>query len=368
MTAILFIVVLIIVNQMRPAKAGQFHTDYLDKEKTSAVNGIFVILIVISHAKQYIEIGGAYDDAYIAVSQHLGQMVVASFLFYSGYGMTESIKKKKAAYLKSVMTKRFWTLLINYELALLLFFIEGLMIGKTFSVKQVLLSMVAYSSIGNSSWYVFAMLVLYILFCISFLIIKFKDSPKLYYVSAAVLTLLIIGFVYVQMRAGRESYTYNTVILFALGVWWSLLKNVIEKVVMKNDIIYLITVMLVVGVYVPSYLHRYRDGIEAYTMWALAFTVLMVLMTMKISFFNPILSWFGKHVFSIYILQRLPMQLFDHFGCSQSHKYLFIICSFVVTVVIAVIFDKITGIISKKLFGKSSSNTLPPSAPLKAQG
>lgn len=38
MTAILFVVILIVVNQMKPAKEGEFHRDYLCKEKTTAIN------------------------------------------------------------------------------------------------------------------------------------------------------------------------------------------------------------------------------------------------------------------------------------------------------------------------------------------
>lgn len=353
MTAILFVVILIVVNQMKPAKEGEFHRDYLCKEKTTAINGIFVILIVISHAKQYIDIGGIYDDAYIAVSTHLNQMVVASFLFYSGYGMMESVKKKKFDYVKSVMTKRFWILLINFNLALCLYYVEGRLLGKTYTVKKLILSSFGWESIGNSSWYVFAILSLYIMFFVAFFIIRFTDNTKIYYVSALFLTLFIIAFVYFEMKMGRSRYTYNTVILFALGVWWSLLKNIIEKIVMKNDITYLITVALVLGVYFPAYFRRWSGGIEGYTVWAIAFTVCMILVTMKISFFNPILSWFGKHVFSIYILQRLPMYIFEYLGYNESHKYMFIICSFAVTVVLAVIFDKFTTMISKRLFGKN---------------
>lgn len=352
MTVFLVIAVFILFNQMNAAKEGQFHKDYLDKDKTTAVNGFFVILILLSHAKQYIDTGGAYDAAYMAVSSHLNQMVVASFLFYSGYGMTESVKRKKYSYVKSIMTRRFWTLFINFNLALVLYFAEWLYLKKTVTLKQMLLATIGWSSYGNSSWYIFAIFLLYILFFVSFFVIKFNDNPKLYYFCAAVFTGLVIAAVYVQMKMGRESYTYNTMILFALGVWWSLFKDLIEKIVMKNDIIYFFILMLVVGAYCLTYFRRWKGGIEFYSLWAIAFTVLMLLITMKVSFFNPILSFFGRHVFSIYILQRLPMYLFDKLGYSQSHKYMFVICCIAVTIVLAVIFDKVTGIIDKAIFDR----------------
>lgn len=352
MTVFLVVAVLILFNEMKAAKEGQFHKDYLSKDKTAAVNGFFVILILLSHAKHYIDTGGAYDSAYMAVSSHLNQMVVASFLFYSGYGMTESVKRKKYPYVKSIMTNRFWKLLLNYCLALVIYCVEWIFLRKYVTLRQLLDDTIGWSLKGNTGWYIFAMFLLYILFFISFFIIKFNDNPKLYYLCAVVFTGLVIAAVYVQMKLDRNGYTYNTLILFALGVWWSLLRDLIDKIVMKNDMVYFFILMLVVGAYCLTYFRRWKGGIEFYSLWAIAFTVLIILITMKVSFFNPILSFFGRHVFSIYILQRLPMYFFDNLGYSQSHKYMFVICCIAVTIVLAVIFDKVTGVIDKAIFDR----------------
>ena len=69
---------------------------------------------------------------------------------------------------------------------------------------------------------------------------------------------------------------------------------------------------------------------------------MILLFTMKVSIDSPILSWFGSHVFSIYILQRIPMMILDWLGISRSHKYYFLVLSFVITILIAMIFDDIT--------------------------
>lgn len=358
MTGILIVVLLLMFNQMNAAKEGQFHTDYLSKEKTGAINGIFVIFVFLRHVVQYIQLGGTFDAGFMKVDAYLNQLIVVSFMFYSGYGMMESVKKKKFLYVKSIMQKRFWVLLLNLNLVLCLFYIEGRFIGKTFTLKNILLSTFGWESLGNSSWYIFAILSIYIMFFVAFFVIKFTDNTKVYYLSAALLTIMIIAFVYFQMKMDRDGFMYNTVIIFALGVWWSLLKNIIEKVVMKNDIIYLFVMMIVVGIYCFSYFRRWKNGIEGYTVWAVAFAVLMILVTMKVSFFNPVLSWFGNHVFSIYILQRLPMNLFQYLGFNESHKYMFVICSFAVTVVMAVVFDKISAEIVKLLFNRKKTTAV----------
>lgn len=66
--------------------------------------------------------------------------------------------------------------------------------------------------------------------------------------------------------------------------------------------------------------------------------MIIVELSMKIKIGNNILHWFGTHVFSVYILQRLPMMVLRHLGFA-GHRYAFIIISFAVTVVLAVWFD-----------------------------
>ena len=150
-------------------------------------------------------------------------------------------------------------------------------------------------------------------------------------------------------KAGKEGFWYNTIILFPLGFWYSYFKNTIEKILMKNDIIYSSILAVVVIAYIFAYLHRF-DKLLIYEIWAMLFCALTVMLTMKISLQNEILKFLGKHIFSIYIIQRIPMILLDHYGLSGRHKYVFLIVSFAITIAMALIFDFITGKISSAIW------------------
>lgn len=345
----LIILLFIIFNSAEVASENKFQTDYLSKVKTSAIKGIFVILIVFSHYSQYVTLGGIYDEPYLALQKHLHQMVVVMFWFYSGYGMMESIAKKRFAYIKSIITKRLPTVLINFDLAVVLFIIVGGVLGRKYSLSNILLSFVGWSSVGNSNWYIFVTLVLYILTFISFSILKKYDKKSTLYIGAALMTVLTVLFVFCMMKVGRPTRFYNTTIVFVVGIWYSLLKTKIEALVMKNDYLYTFFSGLLVAVYLLSYRFRWELGIEGYTVWAIAFTLLIVVGTMKITICNNILIWFGNHVFSVYILQRIPMMILERMGLAVNHKYIFLICSLVATIFMAMVFDYITDKMWKKV-------------------
>lgn len=350
MVFFLLILLLLMFVEAKVAPEGAFETDYMSKDKTSAIKGIFVILIVFSHFSQYVTLGGSYDAPYLSLKAHLNQMVVAMFWFYSGYGIMESVTKKGFAYVKTIPTRRFLTVLLNFDLAILLFLIVGAFLGNTYSLSTILWSLIGWKSVGNSNWYIFATLVLYLLTFLSFLLLKWRQTRPAHYAAVMLLTVLTIVFVYVQMKMGRPGYCYNTLILFPLGCWYSLLRNKVETIIMRNDLVYALAGLLVLAAYAVSFRYRFSKGIEAYTVWAVAFTLLVVLITMKITFYNAFLTWFGNHVFSVYILQRIPMMILSHLGLAQNHKYVFLIVSFIGTIVLAMLFDWLTGKLHEKLY------------------
>lgn len=321
---------------------GKFNTDYLSKQCTTAVNGIFVVLVVFSHYSQYAGFDSAIDMPYLALRAHLGQMAVAPFLFYSGYGMMESIKRKGSAYVNKVPSK-FWKLLLRMWIAILLYLALAFVLGIEYPTKDILLAFTLWTAVGNSNWYIFAVLGLYILIYISFSVSRDYSTRRGRVSAIAILTALSVLFVFVLMKAGRPTYCYNTIIIMPLGFIYSEFREDIERLIMRSEPAYLLTLLCVLAIYIISYKNRYDYGIEVYTVWAAAFTSLFVLITVKLRICNKVLDWFGTHIFPVYILQRLPMIFLDHFGLIEHHKYICLIVVFVITLPLAVIFDKLTG-------------------------
>ena len=333
--------VLIVFNGAQFSDSSEFNDRYLDKKYTSAVNGVFVVLIVFSHYSQYFTSIGVLDSPYIYLKECMGQIVVATFWFYSGYGMMEAVRRTDGKYIDKIPTK-FWQLLLRFDIAVLVFWTVNAILGKLYPLKTLMLALTGWESVGNSNWYIFAILVEYILMYAAFKLGNFwsQDSGRL--IGLAFLVAFTAAFVFVLMKADRPSYTYNTIMIMPFGALYSEFRRRIENVVMRNDISYLLCLAALVAIYVLSSFRRWRGGIEVYTIWAISFICIVVVLTMKARIYNPLLEWFGKHIFSIYILQRLPMLVLAHFGCIESHKYISLVVTFAVTLPMALLFERLT--------------------------
>jgi hypothetical protein len=78
---------------------------------------------------------------------------------------------------------------------------------------------------------------------------------------------------------------------------------------------------------------------------------------MKINIRSSILDWFGEHIFSFFILQRIPMMIFMYFKLNRNYA-LFVILSFFGTVFLSVLFDAAMDKLDSVLFKKRPKKEL----------
>ncbi len=342
MLLIFFAIVLVGLYPMEISKRGQFNKSYLSIEDTTSIKGIFVLLVFCSHFIQYYDLVTTIDQGYMPFRKFLGQLVVVMFLFYSGYGILESIKKKGVNYVKKIPVNRCVKVLLHLDIAVVLFIIFDFIIGKELTVKKVLLSLIGWANVGNSNWFIFTIVVLYLITFIVFMIFR-----KHLWLGALFTTALTVVYMYI-MNDYQDKYWFNTALCFALGMWYSIFKEKIEKILMKNEIIY--WAVLGVTAFALLWCYKNRKEFAIYEAYTILFTLLIVFGSMKIKIGNQILDWFGKHVFSIYILQRIPMTIFGYFPVIEKNVYFYFTLSIALTVLMAQYFDKLMGIIDNKLF------------------
>ena len=244
-----------------------------------------------------------------------------------------SLKTKKD-YLQK-FPKRIFKVWLQFAVAVCLFLILNLFMGKVYSIPTILLSFTAWQSVGNSNWYILAILVLYALSYISGLMISLKT---IIFVSVGCCVYIVV-----LILCGRGSWYYNTIFCYPLGMLFGEYEQKVQMLLEKTDT-YL---MIVVGC-VVAFLATYLCAIKCHgVIWLVMvelrgnmFVLLVVLATSRIKIGNPMLNWLGKHTFEIYILQRLPMIALSGSGLN---KYVYFIICAVVTGLDSFLYQKLMG-------------------------
>ena len=211
----------------------------------------------------------------------------------------ESIKQKKEPYVRSIPRHRILNTLVNFDIAVCIFLIVGLCIGNIPTVPQFMLSLVVWDSIGNSNWYIFAILICYLVTWFTASI--FKSPAK-----TAFTTFLLLSIAAVALSRVKESYWYNTLWAYPAGMLLSVYRKKFEEITDKHyvPVLFLLSVLFVAFYLIPSDMVGFRMNAHS-----LVFALLTITVTMRIKIGNPILQWCGENLFPMYIYQRVPMIL-----------------------------------------------------------
>ena len=314
----------------KPIWGKGFHTDYASPDQTRAINGICIMLILLSHTFAKVETGGIMDELYVPMRTFLGQFVVVPFLFYSGYGVMESLCKKEG-YLKTFPKKRFLKLFAQFAAITVLYILLNLCLGRQYTIGHILLSLTGITSIGNGGWYMLSTFVFYISVILCFNVFKKNKVLAAIGVTVCLATLMVTEIV-----LNFPSYYYSTTIFLGIGMFYSLLKDKFDALVIKNNIIWGITLLIGLAGFV--FLKNLMDkSVLFYPIWC-GFGMLMLLcITMKVKIQNKALIWFGTTVFFNFTLQGIPQIL-----CTQflHNNYLIYTLVVIVTLILTYLADR----------------------------
>ncbi len=340
MTAVFAILMIIVISSARIKKTLPSEQNHMTMDAKVQIEGIFTFLIVISHYVGYMQ-RTEFDTLYMTIRHHLNQAVVVPFLFYSGYGVMVSYMKKGRAYLQSIVRKRVPRVWFLCAVCVCFYIIMRVAYGGKLEVRNVLLSFTGWESVGNSNWYIFAVLGSYLIFYISMMLFSFvKQKGIVKYGGLLLNTPLSAAFVLWIRWCGKEVYYFNTILMFPLGCWYAALQDRIDRL-FDHDLAWYGAMCAVGVLYMISYMHR-EPGLSFYTLWCSSFMAFILLLSMRIELNSHVLRLFGSHVFSIYILQRIPMYILHRAGMIVEAPYMSFALVILFTLLIAILFDKVS--------------------------
>lgn len=311
------------------------NTEFLSKKTCAVVNGVFIIMVFLSHVWQYIApaLGQNWtglDNIYSLVIRWAGQYIVVSFLLFSGYGVTTSILEKGTAYARKIPSARILPTLLNFDIAVCIFIAVNLSLGFHQSFAQCALSLCGWDSVGNSNWYIFC-----ILWCYSFSFVaslSSKHSKELHFL--IVLALCLLYIVLLSISKGNQRWWYDTVLAYPTGVAVALYKDKIS-IAIERWRWPLLAALLTLFLFLLYAGRKWAPGYNF--IGSVVFALVLVVLLYRVNLNNAILGWCGSHLFVLYIYQRLPMlilaTLFPSFV--SCHQYLYMLACASITAAIA---------------------------------
>ena len=306
LSAILFVLILFGFYGNNLIRKG-FNEEALSISQCNVVKGYCILLVFISHSNQYLINSGynisTFGDAlYFRMMGAIGQLMVVMFLFFSGYGIMESYKKRGKEYVASMPKKRILATLLNFDVAVLSYVALNFLIGKSMTINQIFFSFIAWDSVGNSNWYIFCILLCYLISYFVF-ILYVRQQPIHSIVFLLTLFVLFIIVVFC-LSFLKRSWWYNTMLCFPFGMLYSMMKGKINSLFHANYIkcLSLLVLAFLVFRYIPFSLRGFLYNMESMT-----FSLIIVLIMMKTELNNKYLIWMGQKLFPLYIYQRLMM-------------------------------------------------------------
>lgn len=306
---------------------------------TLPMKGLFVAIVMCSHFRGYVEFTNAiWDSSFVYITNLLGRLMVAMFLFYSGFGLYEQIKSKGSKYVDSFVRHRLLPTWLSFAICVLIYWVYGYITGNTYGLKRLLLSLTGWDAVGNSNWFMFVTFALYIAFYIVFKL--FNASKRITLIVYTGVACILLGALYFT----KQNYWWDTLLCFPAGMWYSFYKNRIDKLATKNS--YWLCGAIAGITFLISYIKADMNHL-LYPIASILFCIVIVGITMKVRFKSWVLAFLGKHVFSIYILQRLVYMVLQN---RIESPYLYFGCSVVLIIIVATLYDKAFEIVKGKLF------------------
>ena len=319
--------------------------DYLSNKSTKSLKGLLALLIIFHHISQKVTTGENFSNF-----EYMGRYIVALFFFLSGYGLYFQFSNN-AAYMENFLRKRLVRIFIPFFVFIVIYVIYRATLGEVVNVDFFISFWKDHSNIIYNGWFINSIIVLYVIFYISF---KKKDSK------IAVYKLVFLTLVYIFWKAYQDhgDWEYVSIMAFLLGVFWMKYRVSIDKFIESNYFICLASFSILM--YVFRHYEDIMKGIgitNRYVYYGIVgnlctmiFVVYFLLLTNKFNFSNKYLDFLGDISFEIYMIHGLVMHYFSKFFVSSDvNDVLYTIVVLFVSIVSAYYIKKLIIILEKNI-------------------
>ena len=302
--------------------------DYLSKDRTDCLRGIFALFVVMHHLYQNT---GLFSENTVLsmIFSLMGYLSVSVFFFLSGYGLMSGYERKGREYAKRMFVHR----IIPFYIVSVFFSYLDMAGTLSFSWKRFLLTPIAFGNFGYL-WYLEVQLFVYILFAVVYSW-KITDELKnmIFFFG---LLFMVIGF----SILGLGGWWYNSIVCVFLGMIWKKEQTEIDGFIVNKvgyGLVLPASFILFCGLILSRFFYTGGISILVEYMDAIFFVLLVIMLIIIIPFENKLTRFLGSISLEIYALQRIFIWAFHTSFLNISNPWLYCVVVYGATIVAAAI-------------------------------
>lgn len=319
--------------------------DYLSNKSTKSLKGLLALFIIFHHISQKITTGENFSNF-----EYMGRYIVSLFFFLSGYGLYFQYSNN-STYMENFLKKRLVRIFIPFFIFIVIYVIYRATLGEVINVDFFLSFWKDHSNIIYNGWFINSIIVLYVIFYVSFVR---KDSK----IAEYKLVFLTLVYIFWKAYQNHGDWEYVSIMAFLLGVFWMKNRVYIDKFLEKNYFIFLVSFSILMYVFRHYEVIMKNIGItNKYVYYGIVgnictmvFVVYFLLLTNKLNFSNKYLGFLGDISFEMYMIHGLVMHYLGKFFVSSGvNDVLYTIVVLFVSIVSAYYIKKLIIVLEKNI-------------------
>lgn len=325
--------------------------DYLSKQSSICMKGIFCVFVMLAHIRNKIVI--LNDTVLGMILTAAGCLSVAVFFFLSGYGLVESHQRNED-YIKRFPKDRLLKFYISYLIAVIIYLVFGCLLGQVKDIEgyTILKSLTFGGTIVANGWYFQSILLFYLAFYFCF---RFLRSEK-----AAFLTISGIVAVYMIINTALRLSPkhYETAahceggFVFIIGMFWAKYRKKInsqpsfKRMVLVGGVSFLVFAVTLLLGNDPQMPELFRVFMKMIYMLSFVIFVLALVYFVPINFSAT--RFLGKISMEVYIMHGMMIFVWvDYLKIKSAPVFTFAII--VSTMLLALPLNRLNVLISSKI-------------------
>ena len=314
-------------------------------DTTKSLKGLFACFVLLHHMFPF------YTHMFPSLEtyKHLGFIAVSGFFMISGYGLAYGVMHRDG-YLHGFIIKRMLPIVLSYYLSALMYLF-------VFRYMHMLTAERIYDILtAKEYWFVYAILIFYLGFYISFKIFPPKAAMPVSFIFVA-------GYIaYMSFRIFSSSdyngfWLINSSLAFPLGIVFSMYKDKLVKFIKKR---YIIKLILCIAIFAASLTGELliTETRSPYILTcefiaSMSLCALIAVLSVKFKLKSYVLDWFGGISFELYLVfagfVSFLFNEFDDFGRSAA-KVAIILGSSIISAWLVHLVQSVIMCIVKKIF------------------